>query len=197
MWPDLLHIVNFNTLASALNVLTAMITPALLISATGTYILAVSGRLGRVVDRMRLVSDRVETLFQNEGAGMREERINDYRAQMKRLNKRLRLLQRALIMLYTAALTFILCSVAIGTTAAVSLKLYWIPVVLGITGACMLLVASILLIVEARLAVNDLELEIEFLRRVIRHHAQDNSPTSPTAAAAARAPQAPSPSPEA
>lgn len=172
MWPDLPQLAKFSTLASALNVLTAMITPALLISATGTYILAVSGRLGRVVDRMRLVSDRVESLFTNEQARLREERINDYRAQMRRLNKRLRLLQRAMILLYVAALTFILCSVAIGTTAAISLALYWIPVALGIMGACLLLVASIHLILEARLAVNDLELEIEFLRRVVRHHAE-------------------------
>jgi hypothetical protein len=171
MWPDLMRIVRYNTLASALDVLTAMITPALLISATGTYILATANRLGRVVDRMRLISDRVEVLFQNEHAGLREERIEDYRAQMIRLQKRLRLLQRALIILYMAALTFILCSVAIGTTAAVSLKLYWIPVMLGILGAFMLLVASVLLILEARLAVRDLELETEFLGKVAKHHA--------------------------
>ena len=172
MWPDLIHITNFNTLASALNVLTAMITPALLLSATGTYILATTGRLGRVVDRMRLVSDKVEALSLNEQAAMRVERIDDYRAQMRRLRKRLGLLQSAVIMLYTAALTFILCSVAIGTTAAISLKLYWVPVALGLLGACMLLSASITLIREARLAVHDLELESEFLRKLVRHHAE-------------------------
>jgi hypothetical protein len=171
MWPDLFQIVKLNTLASALNVLTAMITPALLISATGTYILACTGRLGRVVDRMRLLSDRVETLFQNTGAALREERIGDYQSQMERLKRRLRLLQRALILLYCAALIFILCSVAIGTTAAISLRLYWIPVALGITGACMLLGASVILIWEARLAVADLEQEVDFLRKVVRHHA--------------------------
>ena len=85
MWPDLLHVTNFNTLASALNVLAAMITPALLLSATGTYILATTGRLGRVVDRMRLVSEKVEVLSLNEMAGMREERIADYQSQMRRL----------------------------------------------------------------------------------------------------------------
>jgi hypothetical protein len=160
MWPDLFQIVKLNTLASALNVLTAMITPALLISATGTYILACTGRLGRV-----------ETLFQNTGAALREERIGDYQSQMERLKRRLRLLQRALILLYCAALIFILCSVAIGTTAAISLRLYWIPVALGITGACMLLGASVILIWEARLAVADLEQEVDFLRKVVRHHA--------------------------
>ncbi len=172
MWPDLFHVTSFNTLASALNVLTAMITPALLLSATGTYILATTSRLGRVVDRMRLVSDRVEALSLNEQAGMRVERIEDYRAQMRRLRVRLGLLQNAVISLYSAALTFILCSVAIGVTAAISLKLYWLPVVLGLVGACMLLMASITLIREARHAVSDLELESAFLRKVVRHHAE-------------------------
>jgi hypothetical protein len=172
MWPDLFHIASFNTLASALNVLTSMITPALLLSATGTYILATTSRLGRVVDRMRLVSEKVEALSLNEQAGMRMERIEDYRAQMRRLRVRLGLLQNAVISLYSAALTFILCSVAIGLTAAISLKLYWLPVVLGLGGAFMLLWASITLIREARHAVSDLELESEFLRKLIRHHAE-------------------------
>jgi hypothetical protein len=172
MWPDLFHVTSFNTLASALNVLTAMITPALLLSATGTYILATTSRLGRVVDRMRLVSEKVEALSLNEQAAMRIERIEDYRAQMRRLRVRLGLLQNAVISLYSAALTFILCSVAIGVTAAISLKLYWLPVVLGLLGACMLLAASITLIREARHAVSDLEMESEFLRKLIRHHAE-------------------------
>jgi hypothetical protein len=172
MWPDLFHIASFNTLASALNVLTAMITPALLLSATGTYILATTSRLGRVVDRMRLVSEKVEALSLNEQAGMRAERIDDYRGQMRRLRVRLGLLQSAVISLYSAALTFILCSVAIGVTAAISLKLYWLPVVLGLGGACLLLLASITLIREARHAVADLELESAFLRKVVRHHAE-------------------------
>jgi hypothetical protein len=171
MWPDLLRISSFNTLASALNVLTAMITPALFISATGTYILATTGRLGRVVDRMRLVSEKVEALSLNEQAGMRMERIEDYRAQMRRLRVRLGLLQQAVVMLYTAALTFILCSVAIGVTA-ISLKWFWVPVLLGLSGAVLLLVASITLIREARLAVSDLELESAFLRKLVRHHAE-------------------------
>lgn len=49
-------------LSSALGVLTAMITPAVLISASGTMILSTSTRLGRVVDRVRSLSDRLQEL---------------------------------------------------------------------------------------------------------------------------------------
>ena len=47
-------------LSSSLEVLTAMITPAVLISASGTMILSTSTRLGRVVDRVRSLSDRLQ-----------------------------------------------------------------------------------------------------------------------------------------
>src|SRR5207247_1461785 len=49
-------------LSSSLAVLTAMITPAVLISASGTMILSTSTRLGRVVDRVRSLSDRFQQL---------------------------------------------------------------------------------------------------------------------------------------
>lgn len=165
-WTDL---VSFNTLAAALNVLAAMITPALLISATGTYIFSTSTRLGRVVDRMRMVSDKIETLALGENVQLRGERIANYRAQLKRLNIRLMLLQRCVTTLYLASATFVLTSVAIGTVAIISVRLYWIPVMLGIGGACLLLAASIMLIGEARHAVADLQLESEFLRGLARH----------------------------
>lgn len=45
-----------------LAVLTSMITPAVLISACGALILSTSVRLGRVVDRVRVLSDRFEDL---------------------------------------------------------------------------------------------------------------------------------------
>jgi hypothetical protein len=51
-----------DALTSSLAVLTAMITPAVLISASGTMILSTSTRLGRVVDRVRSLSDRLREL---------------------------------------------------------------------------------------------------------------------------------------
>jgi len=54
-------------LSSALTVLTAMITPAVLISACGTMILSTSTRLGRIVDRVRSLSDKLEELAKTDG----------------------------------------------------------------------------------------------------------------------------------
>ncbi|HEY3742100.1 MAG TPA: DUF2721 domain-containing protein [Bryobacteraceae bacterium] len=156
----------FNTLAAALNVLAAMLTPVLLISATGTFILSTATRLGRVVDRMRIVSDRIVELAAGEKVPLRAERIDNYQIQLMKLNVRLMLLQKCVTTLYSASATFVLTSVAIGLAAIVSVKLYWIPVALGIGGACLLLWASIMLISEARLTVKSLQWESEFLRNI-------------------------------
>ena len=43
-----------------------MITPAVLISASGTLILSTSERLGRVVDRVRSLSDRLQELSRGD-----------------------------------------------------------------------------------------------------------------------------------
>jgi hypothetical protein len=47
---------------NALAILTAMITPAVLISACGALIFSTSSRLGRVIDRVRVLSDRFQEL---------------------------------------------------------------------------------------------------------------------------------------
>lgn len=170
MWPEL-HF-SVNTLTAALSVLTAMITPALLLSACGTFILSTSNRLARVVDRIRAVSIQVEGMASAGELPLREERIEHGRSEIKLQAKRLRLLQWALTFLYLAAVTFVCTSVSIGVVAAVLVWLYWIPVALGICGACFLLTASIVLLIEARKAVHDLYEETEFHRRVTREFVQ-------------------------
>ena len=49
-----------------LGVLTSMITPAVLISACAGLILSTSVRLGRVIDRVRMLSDKFEELTQKQ-----------------------------------------------------------------------------------------------------------------------------------
>ena len=55
--------------SAAIAVLTAMITPAVLISACGSMILSTSSRLGRVVDRVRSLSDRLEEMAERRERG--------------------------------------------------------------------------------------------------------------------------------
>ncbi len=170
---------NISSLDAALRVLSAMITPALLISASGTFILSTSTRLGRVVDRVRALSDRIEDLIHGGDlinhpgdVEMRDERQAMYVAQMSQLSTRSHLLQRSLTFFYFAAGMFVLTSVAIGAMAFVGnrLRIHWVPVVLGIIGALAMLIGSILLVREARLAVRSLEQEMQFLAMLVKRH---------------------------
>lgn len=74
-------------MASAVAVLTAMITPAVLISACGSMILSTSSRLGRVVDRVRALSDKLEELAQKT-ADDSKERQGVIFAQLDKLTSR-------------------------------------------------------------------------------------------------------------
>lgn len=158
-----------DTLSAALAVLTAMITPALLISASGTYILSTSNRLGRVVDRVRAISDKMDDLIHDtRHLEMIEERKAVLMDQMRLLSFRATLLQHTLTIFYTAAGLFVLTSVAIGIDALLDRRgLHWMPVALGLSGALGLLYGNIMLIREARLAVSSLRDEMRFLHRMV------------------------------
>src|SRR5215210_4218295 len=121
-------------LSSAVAVLTAMITPAVLISACGALILSTSTRLGRVVDRVRMLIERFEETMktQEEGVEMFEERRSFLFNQLDKLTTRTRLLQRSMRVFYLALGVFVGTSVAIGLVAAAGHpSSAWFPVVLG------------------------------------------------------------------
>lgn len=59
-------VVNVTNINSVIEFLTAMVTPALLISATGSLVLSTSTRLGRVVDRVRALEVRLGELIYAE-----------------------------------------------------------------------------------------------------------------------------------
>jgi Protein of unknown function (DUF2721) len=153
-----------DALSSTLAVLTAMITPAVLISACGTMILSTSTRLGRVVDRVRSLSDRLEELAHAEPKmEFYEERRSVIFEQLDKLTSRARLLQRCMVTFYMALGIFVSTSVAIGIVAVSGTRYTWLPVLTGLIGACFLFYGSVLLIFEARLALGTIHTEMDFI----------------------------------
>jgi hypothetical protein len=148
-------------------ILGAMITPALLISASGTLALSTANRLGRVVDRIRALNDMAEALPD----GVVTDEVVDKRAliadQIGWHTLRLRLLQRTIVTLYTAIGLLIGASLTVGLSASTKWALGWVPVVFGLGGAFALLIASGRLIRESRFAVRGAEVEIEYVRKVV------------------------------
>jgi hypothetical protein len=153
-------------LSGSLAVLTAMITPAVLISASGAMILSTSTRLGRVVDRVRSLSDRLQTISDGDPkVDLFEEKRAMIFDQLDKLTSRSRLLQRALTTFYLAVGVFVATSVAIGIVSFFSARWAFIPVAFGLLGACFLFYGSMLLVFEARLALSTTHAEMDFIWR--------------------------------
>lgn len=155
-----------NAPGSALAVLTAMITPAVLISACGTLVLSTSMRLARVLDRARSLPQALEELEQ------RRERValfDDHRAiilqQVTSLARRGRLLQLSLSLFYLGIAIFVATSVTIGMAAGGFAGLAWVPVATALLGAGTLLAGSLILILESRIALSSTMSEMNFMMR--------------------------------
>ncbi|MCZ2390833.1 MAG: DUF2721 domain-containing protein [Acidobacteria bacterium] len=156
--------VNPNALNSTIEFLTAMVTPTLLISATGSLVLSTSTRLGRVVDRVRELEKRLSDLITSEDKAsitLYELRIDTVVGLLDKVTSRARLLQRAMVMFYYGLGFFVLTSVTIA--AAAFFNTYrWVPIPVGIVGILFLFWGSILMLLETRMATATVNAEMDF-----------------------------------
>ncbi|HJZ91775.1 MAG TPA: DUF2721 domain-containing protein [Gemmataceae bacterium] len=156
-------------LPAANEILGAMITPALLISASGTLVLSTSNRLGRVVDRVRTLAKMAEELEPADGSTTEE--VEDKRKlisdQLAKLTARILKLEPAITALYTAIGLLVAASISVGMVAVLRADLAWVPVAFGLVGACAMLYGSVLLVREARLAVHSTLHEMTYVRNVV------------------------------
>ena len=164
MFPEL---ASTRELASVLDVLSAMITPAVLILATGSLIMTTSNRLTRVIDRVREMAAEIETVVDNPPPHAHEKRRLLF-AQLERSTRRARLLQKAMQRLYIGLAMFVATSVAIGVVAMVRVDVGWIPLILGFIGAGLLFSASLLLIFESRIALTATWAEMDYIAQNYR-----------------------------
>ncbi len=161
-------------LQSAVTVLTAMITPSVLISSCAALILSTSLRLGRVADRVRALSDKLEEISHGESKPEHyRERLRTIFAQLNKLTSRARILQRSIIVFYTALGMFVATSIAVGIVAVSGSQYSFLPVAAGFVGACLLFYGSITLIYEARLSLATINAEMDFVWYLAKYHAPD------------------------
>ncbi len=154
-------------------VLTSMITPAVLISACAGLILSTSVRLGRVVDRVRTLSDRFEEMAHRspEDDALYEDRMAMTFTQLDWLTSRARHLQRAMTAFYLSLGLFVATSVTIGFAGAIGTGFAAVPVIFGMVGVGLLFVGTLLLGFEATLALRAIHAEMDFLWKLGKHHA--------------------------
>jgi hypothetical protein len=154
-----------------LDLLTAMITPAVLISACGTLIFSTSTRLARVVDRVRQLTIAMDTLYAGAEGDFLEERRAEVERQLSIHARRGRLIQWSLTSYYVSLGLFVGSAVAIGLVNFLPVAA-WLPATLGILGTLALFYASVLLINETRLAVRSVNTEMAFALRLRELHGE-------------------------
>jgi uncharacterized membrane protein YcjF (UPF0283 family) len=145
----------------SMNVLTAMITPAVLISACGTLVFSTSTRLARIVDRVRELTHTIENLSKNEDVDFPDDRRAEVDRQIAIHARRSQLIQRSLTSFYVSLSLFVAATVAIGFVALFKTA-GWIPNVLGIVGTVFLFYGCVMLIAETRLALRSVKSEMDF-----------------------------------
>ena len=156
--------VNPNILNSTIEFLTAMVTPTLLISATGSLVLSTSTRLGRVVDRVRDLEQRLYVLIAEEdkkNLPLYEKRLETVVNLLDKVTTRSRILQRAMGAFYYGLGFFILTSVTIAVAGLFSVA-RWLPIPIGIIGIMFLFYGSVLMLRETRMATATVNAEMDF-----------------------------------
>jgi hypothetical protein len=147
--------------------LTAMITPAIFLTANASLIISTSNRVSRVVDRIRSLNDLADKL----GRGVTDldftsERVEHAHDQMRRLERRSDRLRFALTALYLAFSSFVGTSMTLAIDAMLKNWLIVLPTSLAVLGVGLMFFASVNLVLEALEALRSNRLEIAFYREL-------------------------------
>lgn len=145
-------------LTGYLSVISASLTPAILILATGSLVASTLQRLSRIVDRARVLVTQIE-----------EARAKDEHDERARLNamwlrtylRRSTLTERALSFYYIAIGLFVASSLAITVEDITSGRQPWIALLLVTAGALFLFAGTAALVIETQIATGILRAEIE------------------------------------
>lgn len=144
-----------------ISILTSMITPSVLIVACGSLSLTTSQRLNRSIDRTRRISLQLKEIRQGAMPVAQEER-RMLRQQLGKATRRAMLMQRTMTLLYIAICLFIAASLLIGLFEIVRWMRPWVIIGISMAGALSLFAASILLILESRLALGAVDDEMHY-----------------------------------
>ncbi|MGE0639559.1 MAG: DUF2721 domain-containing protein [Thermoanaerobaculia bacterium] len=165
------------------NLLAAMVTPAVLISAAGTLVFSTATRLARLVDRARVLAHELEELTDKPDLPFAAERRAEIEHHLTVRARRSHLVQSAVTRFYTALGFFVAATVAVGVVALVPV-LDGLPGILGILGSLVLFSGCVQLIRETRLAMTAVDREMSFALGLVKRRNLERRPASGTEAAA-------------
>lgn len=157
-------------LSQTLTILSAMITPVVLIMASSSLILSTSQRLSRSIERTRKLSEAMKVMVDKSIGTMPSGDFSIRFAQLNIASRRARLLQRAMRSLYFTIVIFIASCISIAIIYMLHTGYAWIPIALDLTGICFLFYASIILMKESRLAITAVNDEMDYMLRLFEAH---------------------------
>lgn len=147
--------------------LSAMITPAIFLTANGSLIISTSNRMSRIVDRIRALNDQADRLGRGEAAlDFPVERMAQLDDQLDRLAWRGDRIRFALTALYLAFAAFVGTSLTLALDALSGHHLAAVPTTLAVAGVLLMLGASVSLVREAMAALRGTRLEVRFSREL-------------------------------
>ena len=153
-------------LPSVLGVISAMITPAILILGTGSLVASTLTRLSRVVDRARMLL--AQTLEARERGD--ELAARTFARWLRLYRRRSFLAERALTLYYAAIFLFVVASLTIAVEDVTHVRVPWVSLALVLLGACVLCVGTGFLVIETNIAAGMLRAEIDHALGEDWHH---------------------------
>jgi len=145
--------------ASYLPIISAMITPAILILATGSLVNSTLTRLARIVDRTRVLIEQAAAspMWNNPNPDDGEQILSWIPFYQRRAS----LVERALTMFYAAIGMFVAGSLAIMIDHFIPDTLPWFSVIVVVIGAIFVFIGTVALVIETHTAAGSLRREIE------------------------------------
>lgn len=159
---------------ASLQILAAMITPAVLISGAGTMLMSTATRVGRATDRIRQLSDRFKVLATEEGSRspLSQQEKELIKRQLLDLAQRSRLLVRAMTSIYYAVALLVLSSLLIGTDHVIPGGFGRLPLFAALLGAAALSFGALTLSFEIRLSARTTREEMNYLLHLGEYYAK-------------------------
>jgi hypothetical protein len=142
--------------STAVAIIAAMITPALLLLASASLVASVLMRMARVVDRARVLA----TIAHDGSAQKLGITPAQLRAWLHSHARRARHAERSITLLYTAIVVFVCTCLSIGLDRAAAGALGEVPVVLAMAGTLLLLGGGAYMVAESRLSSAQISAEI-------------------------------------
>jgi hypothetical protein len=136
--------------SAAQALIAAMLTPALLILASGSLIATALVRLARVVDRVRsLAANPAGTIFADD---------------LARHERRARLAIGAITAFFIAVTFFVAAGIAIAVDHSAAGSLFWLPIGLTLAGMLLIVVGAAAMALESRDSAALIAADIALLR---------------------------------